>query len=101
MKYFTNSTEKSSEDKEISLDFAFKEIDKESTNEGNFIGFTDDNGETIQFIREGEDNWLLDVPTPEKEYVALQDSGLTTEKVKEIVKLFSLNQNWRSLCELS
>lgn len=101
MKYFKNDAEENSEDKEISLDFALKEIDKESKNEGNFIGFTNENGETIQFIREGEDDWLIDFPTPEKEYVALQDSGLTTEKVKEIVKMFSLNQNWRSLCKLT
>lgn len=40
-------------------------------------------------------------PTPEKEYDALQEFDLTTEKVKEIVKVFSLKQDWRSLCKLT
>lgn len=60
MKYYKNDAEKNSEDKEISLDFALEEIDKESTNKDNFIGFTNENGETIQFIRGGEDDWLID-----------------------------------------
>ncbi len=98
LKYFKNDKEKSIPS-EVILDFALKEID--ITKQTDFIGFINEKEETIQFIREGKDDWVIDVPTPEKEYVALQDLGLTTDKVKEIVKAFFLNQDWRSLCELT
>ena len=100
MKYFKNDKEKSIPS-EVILDFALKEID--ITKQTDFIGFINEKEETIQFIRGGEDDWLIDVPVLEKgEYAySLHDCGLKTEKVKEIVKEFCLNQDWRSLCKLT
>lgn len=88
--------------KEINLEVALKEVDKLPTTEGNFIGFVKEKEETIQFVRFEKDGWLIDVPVFEKGKYAysLNDTELTTEKVKEIVKKFFLGENWQSLCNL-
>jgi len=88
--------------KEVTMEAAFQEVDKLPTTEDNFIGFVNEKEETIQFVRFEEDDWLIDVPIIEKNEFSysLQDSDLTTEKVKEIVKEFFLGENWQSLCSL-
>jgi hypothetical protein len=88
--------------KEISLEGALREIGKLPAIEGNFIGLTNDREDTIQFIRFEEDAWLIDVPILENGAYAysLQDDDLTTEKVKEIIRRFFSDKNWKSLCNL-
>ncbi len=89
--------------KEISLENALEEIGGFPTTEGNFIGFINEEGETIQFHKNEEDAWVLDVPVVENGYFiySLKDDDLTTEKVKIIVKKFFLGENWQYLCRLT
>jgi hypothetical protein len=89
--------------KESSIENALKEIDAFPTTEGNFIGFINEKEETIQFHKNEEDTWVLDVPVVENGYFvfSLTDDDLTTEKVKMIVKKFFLGENWRYLCNLT
>ncbi len=88
--------------KEISLADALEEIGKFPTVEGNFIGFVNEKDETVQFIKDGEDSWLIDVPVMKNgEFASLQDSDLKTEKVQAIVKKFFAGEDYRSMCNLS
>ncbi len=41
---------------------ALKQPDKHPTVEGNFIGFVNEEDETVQFIRFDKNRWLIDVP---------------------------------------
>jgi hypothetical protein len=88
---------------ECSIEDALKEIDAFPTTEGNFIGFINEKDETIQFHKNEEDDWVLDVPVVENGYFiySLKDDDLTTEKVKIIVKKFFLGENWQYLCRLT
>jgi hypothetical protein len=89
--------------KEISIENALEAIEAFPTTEGNFVGFINEKDETIQFHKNEEDAWVLDVPVVENGYFiySLQDDDLTTEKVKSIVKKFFLGENWQSLCSLT
>jgi hypothetical protein len=89
--------------RESSIENALKEIDAFPTTEGNFIGFINEKDETIQFHKNEEDAWVIDVPVVENGYFvfSLKDDDLTTEKVKIIVKKFFLGENWRYLCSLT
>jgi len=89
--------------RESSIENALKEIDAFPITEGNFIGFINEKDETIQFHKNEEDAWVLDVPVVENGYFvfSLTDDDLTTEKVKSIVKKFLLGENWRYLCSLT
>jgi hypothetical protein len=89
--------------KEISLENALKEIGNFPTVRDNYIGFVNEEDGTIQFIKENDDSWLIDVPIKENdEYVySLQDSDLTTEEVQTIVKKFFSGDDYQSLCNLS
>jgi hypothetical protein len=88
--------------KDITLSIALQEVQSLPTVEGNFVGFINEKDESIQFIHE-EDGWLIDVPIIEKGTFAysLQDDGLSTETVKNIVKKFFMDEDWHSLCNLS
>jgi len=88
---------------ESSIENALKAIDAFPTIEGNFIGFINEKDETIQFHKNEEDAWVLDVPVVENGYFiySLKDDDLTTEKVKIIVKKFFLGENWQSQCNLT
>ena len=89
--------------RESSIENALNEIDAFPVTEGNFIGFVNEKDETIQFHRNEEDAWVLDLPVVENGYFiySLQDDDLTTEKVKSIVKKFFLGENWQYLCNLT
>ena len=89
--------------RESSIENALNEIDALPVTEGNFIGFVNEKDETIQFHRNEEDAWVLDLPVVENGYFiySLQDDDLTTEKVKSIVKKFFLGENWQYLCNLT
>ena len=108
MKFFKNDKHDSTDNEaliEISLEDAQKEIEELSSSEGYedaFIGFVSDADETIQFIRNEKNSWRIDVPIIEGDEYAysLQDFGLTTEVVKDIVKKFP-NDDWKSLCNLT
>ena len=89
---------------EVNLKVALEEIDKLPLLVGesqSHIGFTNDKSETIQFVR-FEEGWMLDVPVVENGGYGhnLQDFIESTEKVKEIVTKFFLNEDWKSLCKL-
>jgi hypothetical protein len=106
LKYYKDDgKEKNSEIKptESSIENALKEIDAFPITEGNFLGFINEKDETIQFHRNEEDAWVLDVPAVENGYFiySLTDDDLTTEKVKSIVKKFFLGENWQDLCSLT
>ena len=88
----------------ISLSEALDFIDKQPSDveyDGNFIGFENNQDETIQFIR-FDDGWMLDVPIIQNgEYIhSEQDMDLDTYRVKEIRKRLFIGENWRSLCTL-
>ena len=105
MKYYKDDGKDQIREKEITLETALMEMERFSSKEqfdGNFIGFTKSKEETIQFIREEKDNWLIDVPVLEngKYSYSLNDRELTTEKVKEIVTRFFLGEDWQSVCNL-
>ena len=89
--------------REISIEKALEAIDVFPTTDGNFVGFINEKDETIQFHKEEEDAWVLDLPAVENGYFiySLKDDDLTTEKVKIIVKKFFLGENWQSLCSLT
>ncbi len=89
--------------KEISIEEALKEIDAIPIAEANFIGFINEKEETIQFHKNDQDSWVLDVPVVENGYFvySLKDDDLTTERVKIIVQKFFLGENWRFLCDLT
>ena len=106
MKYYKDDGKDRVREKEITLETALMEIERFPSIkqfDGNFIGFTKSKEDTIQFIREEKDNWLIDVPVFEngKFSYSLNDSELTTEKVKEIVKRFFSGGKWQSLCNLT
>lgn len=82
---------------EISLADALDEIDKFPTLEeykGNLIGFFNERGAGVNFIRREPNVWLLDIPAQDDDdmfYVSLSDDTLSTEAVKEIVDSFFTN----------
>ena len=86
-----------------SIENALNEIVAFPITEGNFIGFINEKDETIQFHKNEEDAWVLDLPVVENGnfMFSLKDDDLTTEKVKIIVKKFFLGENWRYLCRLT
>ena len=86
-----------------SIENALNEIVAFPITEGNFIGFINEKDETIQFHKNEEDAWVLDLPVVENAnfMLSLKDDDLTTEKVKIIVKKFFLGENWRYLCRLT
>lgn len=106
MKYYKNDGKEyidGRKPKEITLEVALQEIENIPFSvRDNFIGFINEKGETIQFPRYEKDNWLIDVPVFEngKFAYSLNCTDLTTEKVKEIVRRFFLDENWQSLCNL-
>lgn len=90
----------------ITLNEALTHINQQPTDEtceDNHIGFVNNKGETIQFIRFSDGYWLIDVPIlKDGEYShSLQDNDLDIVKVKEIVTRFSRDMNWRQLCKLT
>ncbi len=106
MKYYKeDGKERINETKpiEISIEKALEEIDAIPIAEGNFIGFINEKDETIQFHKNEQDAWVLDVPVVENGYFvySLKDDDLTTERVKSIVQKFFLGENWRFLCDLT
>ena len=106
MKYYKDDGKENineTNSRESSIENALKEIDAFPTTEGNFIGFINEKDETIQFHKNEEDAWVLDVPVVEDGYFiySLTDDDLSTEKVKIIVKKFFLGENWRYLCSLT
>ena len=102
---FFKSDENGDSGGKITLEEALKEIEELPALEeyaGAFIEFINDKNESIQFVREKENDWLIDVTILEggKFSYSLQDDGLTTEKVKDIVKKFP-EEDWKSLCSLT
>jgi len=75
----------------------------EEQQQGSFIGFINEKNETIQFIRFTKDNWLIDVPLMKgKRYShSLQESELSTKKVKQIVRKFFIKGDWKSECDFN
>lgn len=108
MKYYKEDGETyidSGKPQDISLQDALEEVDNLPSDDeyvGNFIGFTNEKGETVQFIRREEDSWLIDVPVLENNKYAymLQDTDLTTKKVRDIVEKFFSGEDWKPLCNL-
>ncbi|MFP3952003.1 MAG: hypothetical protein ACLFVP_07710 [Candidatus Bathyarchaeia archaeon] len=88
--------------KEVNLEDAIKELNRFPTFEGNFIGFYNNKGETLQFVRFYENEWLIDVPVVKDGNYAysLQDT-ITHSKVIDIMNQFSQDKEWKSLCNLT
>jgi len=66
--------------------------------DGNFVGFSNEKDEKIQIIRDGPDDYLLDIPPPDSEYVK-QAYWLNREKMLNVITKFLNNEEWMSLCE--
>ncbi|RLI14477.1 MAG: hypothetical protein DRO43_03880 [Candidatus Hecatellales archaeon] len=93
MKFYINTPQKDipyDRPSSITVEEALREIDAfptiEEFEEG-FIGFENDRGETIQFLRLEKDKWLIDMPLPE-EKASLQGETTTTQ-TKTIIKIVS------------
>lgn len=85
---------------------AINRINQQPTDEvceDNHIGFVNEQGETIQFIRFSDGSWLIDVPILKDGVYShsMQDCDLDIVKVREIVTRFSKDMNWRQLCNLT
>jgi len=63
--------------------------------DGNFIGFINEDDETVQFIRVSRDSWLMDIPIVVKGKYdhSLRKEELTTENVESIVAEFFKGKN--------
>jgi len=93
------------EAEEVDLEEAIKEMYRfptEDSFEGNFIGFHNTQGDTIQFVRFSENEWLVDVPVLKdgKYSHSLQDT-ITHSKAIEILKQFYQGKEWQNLCNLT
>ncbi len=108
MKYFINSRKKkikSKRAKQIALPDALMLIDQfpylQEFKNG-FIGFVNDKNETIQFIRDEYNSWILDFPflVDAKYQYSYQDNELTTKSVKLIVEAFFEGKDWKKNCDL-
>ena len=102
IKYFKDDGEECiDEDSPISITLkdALDVIDQFPTLDdykGNLIGFYNDKGAGVNFIRREINVWLLDIPPQEGDdefYVSLSDDTLSTEAVKEIVNSFFTDIN--------
>ena len=83
MKYYKDDGKENineTKPRESSIENALNEIDAFPVTESNFIGFVNEKDETIQFHRNEEDAWVLDLPVVENGYFiySLQDDDLTT-----------------------
>ena len=90
---------------EVTLDKALNYINEHPSDAecaDNFIGFENEQGKTIQFIKFEDGTWIIDVPVLKNGVYSYseQNNDLNTLSVKEIIKRFNDNQNWRSLCNL-
>ena len=83
---------------EISKEEAMKIVQELPAEDGNFVGFCNELGERIQNIRDGQDDYLLDIPLPDSEYVK-QAYFLDREKMLKVIERFLNNEEWMSLCE--
>lgn len=88
-------------DSEIDKEEAMKIVKTLPTEEGNFVGFSNEKGESIQIIRFSQDEFMLDIPSygipPNPEY--LKQAYVDTEKMQEVIRKFLNNEEWMSLCE--
>jgi hypothetical protein len=105
LKYYKDDGKERFRDREVTLENALLELDNLPSIEEydrNFIGFTKSREETVQFIRNEKENWLIDRPVFEngKFTHSFHDDKLATGKVKEIVKRFFSGQDWQSLVNL-
>ena len=102
MKMHLNDGKRDVEDVEVSLKEALGEIGKHppcSEEVDSFIGFTRNEEEICQFVRFGEDDWLIDVPINEKgeccKYT-MQADHLTTSAVREVlIRFFGGGEKWK------
>lgn len=90
---------------DVTLDDVLTEIDSfptEDEHEGGYIGLINDKNETIQFLRYEKNIWLIDIPMVKdgKYRYSLQNGDLITDKVKEIIRRFFREEDWKSLCNL-
>ena len=86
----------------VSLSKAIEAIEAESWREGNFVGFTNDLDETLQFIRVEQDEWLVDVPVyVGRKYANYSMKSIaTTLQVKQMSKLFFEAGDWKRVVDL-
>jgi hypothetical protein len=92
----------SSQPVEIPLENALAEIEGfPSGSEENFVGFVNDANVSVQFIRHGTEQWLVDAPVVEAGKFAYSLEGeATTAEVKEIVRRFAQGEFWRGVVRL-
>ena len=90
------------EAKEVALESALNEIDRQPYVRFNRLGLINEKGEAIEFIRWDDDKWSIDVPIyVQGEYsYCLHEDFLNTGRVKRITTLFHSGGDWRSLCKL-
>ena len=83
----------------VSLDDALAEMDVFPSYEeykGGFIGFINDNGESLQFIRFGEDSWFVDAPFVKRgDYAFSRQIEITYTTARSIVERFFQGEDLR------
>lgn len=105
IKYFIDSSKESigsEESANIELVDAMKKFKLLKADD--HIGFINDKGNCIQFVKGNKSKWMIDCPILDKSdnYIhSLVDNNLTAKKVSEITSMFFLNKKWNHLCKLS
>ncbi|MHA1149240.1 MAG: hypothetical protein ACTSR8_13455 [Promethearchaeota archaeon] len=96
IKYYKDDGKESIEESSpvnIQLETALEQIENLPSIEqykGNIIGFINDKGDNIYFIRQEEDMWMIDLPFSEDDDYShmMSDDSLSTKAVQEIVSAF-------------
>lgn len=92
MKYFKDDlkTVISGENPEkIELEDALKQIESFPNGEGNFIGFVNDNDESIQFIKCENNDWMIDIPIIEPgEFIKSKQTLISSDLTIDVIKKF-------------
>lgn len=96
IKYYKDDGKESIEENSpvaIELDKALEEIQNLPSIEqykGNIIGFINDRGDNIYFIRQESDMWMIDLPFSDEDDYShmMSDDSLSTKAVQEIISTF-------------
>lgn len=109
MKFFKNDRDEhidGNSPQTISLQAAIRTIESfprvRDDGDDFFLGFVNDNDETIQFVQYEDGNWMIDVPIFKggKFAYSVEADDLDMDVVKEIVTNFFKGVEWKHLCKL-
>lgn len=83
-------------EKEVTKEELFLYVEKLKADEGNFVSFENDNGDSLQIVKLDKNSYLIDIPQISNKIV---QTIVKKEKLIEILETFSQNGNWKNLCD--